>query len=500
MKVLQFKCTLLSDVILNKKYATAGSNETLDFIPGNNFLGITASKLYSELKASESMTLFHSGKVRFGDAHPSASGIRGLRVPASMFYPKLSSAEKELFIHHHLPSEKDLGGLQLKQCRTGFYIFFPVDDPYCAGLAEQVRTDTDFAIKSAYDRELRRSKDEQLFGYQSLRKGLTMYFSIEIDTDVEKAIPDIEEKIKRAIAGERTIGRSRSAQYGLIRIEPYEYSEAQNGVSSEAENDSFVAVYADSRLIFIDEDGLPSFQPNAEQLGLKGEIDWKKSQVRTFCYAPWNFKRQSFDTDRCGIEKGSVFVVKVEDGFVSDLKPRYVGGYNNEGFGRILYNPLFLKAGEEGKAIYRFAARRIENKNCKEETSSDVDTPLIRFLLSRKNYEEEEKLAYEMVNDFVKRYSGRFSNGEFSSQWGAIRSMATSSQDIDTLQRELFEESDSSKGYLVHGIAKDKWAGERLRRLKAFIIEAEEKFNPVIAKQAIVNLASEMAKDSRKKK
>ena len=36
----QFICTLLSDVILSMHSSATGIKETLDFIPGNNFLGI----------------------------------------------------------------------------------------------------------------------------------------------------------------------------------------------------------------------------------------------------------------------------------------------------------------------------------------------------------------------------------------------------------------------------------------------------------------------------
>ena len=85
MKKLKFKCTLLTDVILNVKSASEGANSTLDFIPGNCFLGIAASKLYDEKTSEEAMTLFHSGKVRFGDAHPAFDGKRALRIPASFY-------------------------------------------------------------------------------------------------------------------------------------------------------------------------------------------------------------------------------------------------------------------------------------------------------------------------------------------------------------------------------------------------------------------------------
>ena len=58
MKTLKFKCTLLTDVILNQKSTSEGANQTLDFIPGNVFLGIAAGKLYAGLEPSEARRLF----------------------------------------------------------------------------------------------------------------------------------------------------------------------------------------------------------------------------------------------------------------------------------------------------------------------------------------------------------------------------------------------------------------------------------------------------------
>lgn len=175
MKELKFKCTLLSDVILNRKSATDGPNETLDFIPGSNFLGIVAGQVYSSADdMNTALRLFHTGEVRFGDAHPSVDGRRGHKVPASMFYPKLKKPDEELYIHHAIPEGKadEMRRLQLKQCRAGFYTFH-IDNGTHVGA--KVDTTTNYAIKSAYDRVLRRSKDKQIFGYESLQKGLVLY-------------------------------------------------------------------------------------------------------------------------------------------------------------------------------------------------------------------------------------------------------------------------------------------------------------------------------------
>lgn len=515
MKELKFKCKLLSDVILNTKSATSGPNQTLDFIPGSNFLGIVASELYPKYakdSMDKAMMIFHSGKVRFGDAHPSKGNFRGLKVPAAMYYPKLSKPAEELYINHRIPSREthkelaqELASKQLKQCRNGFYDFSgifvaPKDSPAASTTAQIIKTDTNFAIKSAYDRSKRRSKDEQLFGYQSLRKGLDMYFSVEIDDDVASP-EEIAKEISKALIGNRRIGRSRTAQYGLVEIEPAGYDEVKSREPLTTPDGKIVTVYADSRLIFLDEYGMPTFQPTAEQLNLNGEVLWDKSQIRTFRYAPWNFKRQSFDTDRCGIEKGSVIVVKLKENDTNiPLHSGYIGVYNNEGFGRVIYNPSFLEADENGKAVWNLL-NDVSNEKKEEEKIIITPTPLLEYLLVKKEEDVKRAKIYAMVNSWINHYAKDFRGENFASQWGTIRSIAISSTDFGQLKRDLYE--NEAKGYLTHGVAKDKWGErKRLSRFKDFIEELEVsgyKFTSSDYRYAIVNLAAEMAKKCKEK-
>lgn len=499
MTTLKFKCTLLSDVILNVKSATTGPNQTLDFIPGSNFLGIVASELYpvdkdnnedgkNEGKVSwkEAMTIFHSGKVRFGDAHPSLADVRGLKVPASMFYPKLKKPEEELYIHHKIPEDKDLSKIQLKQCRNGFYRF-PLPSDTTDSVADLIKTETNFAIKSAHDREKRRSKDEQLFGYQSLQKGLTMYFSIEID---DQSLSDIVlQKIEKALTdGNKRIGRSRTAQYGLVNISKSDFEE----IPSSDSQDLTVAVYADSRLIFLDDtNGMPTFQPTAEQLGLNGEIDWENSQIRTFRYAPWNSKRQCFDTDRCGIEKGSVFVVKLNSKVA--LSSGYVGSYQNEGFGRVIYNPSFLKADEGGNAVVRLRSnipQEQKDNNNNTDISDLFNSPLLNYLRQRKSRINVYDVVNKWIDDNQKLYKGKVT----SSQWSNIRAIAQKSRGKADLLEKLFKKPDKDKkgnaGYLMHGSEAKQWDSNRRDPLEAFIKGCDES----CLKEAVVNLASQMSK------
>ena len=494
MKILKFKCELLSEVILNQKAASEGPNKTLDFIPGSCFLGIVASgdnydKFDKEGKAWE---IFHSGKVRCGDAHPSKGDVRGMKIPASMFYPKLKKPSEELYIHHAVPNldSDEIKKKQLKQCRNGFYTF--VNDE-----AKEVKTETNFAIKSRYDREKRRSKDEQMFGYESLRKGLALYFEVEVETDASA------EEIKEALVGNKRVGRSRTAQYGLVEITPFDFEEVGCG---KPQNNQ-VTVYADSLLVFLDDYGLPTCQPTAEQLGLpKGsKIIWEKSQIRTFQYAPWNFKRQCFDTDRCGIEKGSVFVVEASS--CPDV-PKYVGSYNNEGLGRVIYNPFFLEAEEDGKAKLKIVTDQEEKP--KQEAKELGGSLLLNYIRMQKETEDAEEEVYERVNVWIKLHKPKFEGDLFASQWGHIREIAMRHEKKEAIMNELFDKKTERNGkmipdaYLTHGVAADKWNERgRLKALMDFFDGFTYKGKAFAAleknaQMALINLAAEMAKTCRK--
>lgn len=498
MKTLKFKCTLLSDVVLNTSAATEGEQTSLDFIPGNNFLGIVASD-YNSLSAAEQMEIFHSGKVRFGDAHPADknSQIRSLHVPATLFYPKGKYAWEKCYAFQNYSRKEDIRQngkpMQLKQCRSGYYVFQN-------GTGNPISVAKSFAIKSAYDRTLRRAMDSQMFGYESLDEGQVFLFEVEVDNEA------LVEKIEKKLQGIHHIGRSRTAQYGLVKIEAADFKD----VSSRQEqidtiNGKRVAVYADSRLIFLDDAGQPKFQPTAEQLGLNGEIDWSISQVRTFQYAPWNGKRQVRDADRCGIEKGSVFFVKCD---TVPTTSKYVGSYNNEGFGKLIYNPEFIcSKGDNGKASYRLLkAETAKQSNTKESLSG---SPLLDYVAaSRKDFETEGDIA-EKVNDFVADYGRLFKDASFASQWGRIRKIAMTHPTKDGIVRELYTKKEvrhhfssptddkeydkkENVGYLVHGVAANKWEKNgRKDKLKKFIDSIHD---ADYVQQAVVNLASEMAK------
>ena len=198
-KIFQYKCVLQSDVILTSLAATEGYKESLTYIPGSKFLGIIAKHKYSETHSEATTDIFHNGTVHFGDAVPMIGDEATAKIPFSWYYSKGENLSNGIYLHHNIGNTT----AQLKQARAGYF-----------SQQEQVfaTIEQNFAIKSAYDSKTRRSKDSQMYGYYSLKKGSTWTFCIEDNSG--KYI----DEINKLIIGHKTIGRSKSAEYGLVDI------------------------------------------------------------------------------------------------------------------------------------------------------------------------------------------------------------------------------------------------------------------------------------------
>lgn len=494
---VRFRCRLLSNVILQGQSTVGQLQRSIDFIPGNTFLGIMARK-YDSYSKEQQMNLFHNGTVRYGDAHPVACGgsIRSLKIPASLYYPKLKGMEGGLFIHHiynrGMDKEDDGRPQQLKQCRNGFYVF-----DVSKNEMSLVDLDKTLSLKSAYDRERRASEDNKMYIYESLKTGAEFLFEVDFDDEALRGI------IVDGLTGSHFIGRSRTAQFGHIEITDCEYQDIPS--NSMTEGAEHVTVYADGRLIFLDDHYATTLRPTSEQLGIKGgEIDWSKSQIRTFQYAPWNGKRQAYDTDRCGIEKGSVFVVK-SNGHQYDLTSTYIGSYQNEGFGKVIYNPDFLQYDQTTNGKCRYAITSITEQVGTSDEQTGGTSLLVKHLIKAKDEDKILSFIYKEVNNFIVSYFEYYYDSpntkereSFASQWGQIREMAKKSKGDSDLKKDI-------EDFLKNTKAREaKWnENQRLTKLNQFIdkIRDYQGRNVITANEmvrtALLNLSIEMAKKSR---
>ncbi len=480
------KCTFLSDIVLNSNTATEEQFKSLDYIPGANFLGIVAKNNNYKEFGDKAYDIFHSGKVRFGDAHIVIDKKRSLKMPTSWFYEKGDEDKNEIYIHHKITDkiheEFTKKGKQLKQIRSGYF-----DDDKVATIPHS------YSLKSAYDREKRSSKEKQMYGYDALQKGSKWIFYIEADDE------NLLNKITDKIVGKHNIGRSKTAQYGRVEIEMLDNYNNDYKVNNSDE----LIIYFESCAIFMDEFGEPTFQPSFSDLKLENDnINWQKSQIRTKSFAPWNYKRKTRDADRVCIDKGSVIIIENENispvEFAGKVKSG-LGLFKNEGFGKVLINPDFLIPDENAKL--KNPPQSTKNADCKQQITAIVendesDKIILDFLSKKQSEEEKKKKIIVATNEFVKKNKDKFKSIT-SSQWSAVREIAQRITDYTKMMKELFSEDKDERGikggFLMHGKSEQKWRN-KYKDLKAAIENVAENTDEKFARKFLVNLCSQMAK------
>ena len=478
-----FKCKLKTDIVVNASLATEGNMVTLDFIPGSIFLGLVAGKLYpnSDLSSSELFEIFHSNKVSFGDALIANGNNASYVVPFSLFQDKLNMGlgqNNPTWVHHAVegirPSYPNGDFIQLKQQRKGFI----------NGSGDFIKeVEKQFSLKSAHNRKERRSADGKMFGFESIKKGQEFIFSVVFDD--EKYV----DQVSNVLIGNHRIGKSKTAQYGQVVIEKLN---SVNKVPSAKSSNKQLVIYAESNLAFLNACGQSTFQPKPEDFGLDKSctINWDLSQIRTYSYSSWNGIRNTTNSQRDTIAKGSVIVVDIDDDVsVSNLKTQ-VGEYTAEGLGRVIYNPAFLKANNtDGKLDFDLKVLKQEKEVLATESISK-STALAQFLYAKNKKQQVTLEIGKAVINVIKNSKYITHSSITKSQWGGIRTIAANAKGMDELINELFAEK---TGFLMHGIAAEKiWdtnRGNKRKELKDVIYQ-----NLNLGTEFVERLASDMAK------
>lgn len=463
-----YKCTLVSDVVLNSRLATEGNVNTLDYISGSNFIGIVADAIYHNCP-ERAYDLLHSDNVMFGDAQISETNEISYAIPFSLFKDKYD--KQTTWVQYKLDKNKEIelrnSGKQLKQERTGYF-------SESGNFIKEIKKT--FSLKSAQNRAFGTSADGKMFGMDAIDEGQSFVFTIKYKNENDIA------EIEKYLLGDKSIGKSKTAQYGQVKIEEVGKIVA-NQTSS---NQDFVIVYAASNLCFFNEFGHPTYQPTIQDLGLKtGEIIWEKSQIRTHSYSNWNFKRATPNAQRCCILKGSVFYI--ENGKTQNTTAE-VGEYLNEGLGRVLYNPKFLTANEDATWAMQLTNDVVTTESASREIISDLG----QFLKKQCDRKEHSLAIATAVHTAVYVTSNQHLKRVSPSQWGEIRAKASNSSVVDELRDELFDPVD---GFLVKGVSAEKYWDKHQNRENFQRI-----FNELVALEidAVAKYAAEMAKEASK--
>lgn len=496
MQKIGIKCTLESDLILTSTTATEGFFKSLDYIPGSKFMGLVASDLYdmSDQQQEQTLDIFHRGKVFFSDAHPLIHNIPTFRVPFDWYIEKDDHKLTSVYLRH-LIEEDELeslksDGIQIEQLRD---YFFNTEYRF-------TKVDQNFSLKSAYNPrksvaqalvgENFASKDQQLFGYYSLPAYSQWFFTIESINQ------NYLEMVKASLLDNgkvsyKRLGRSSSTEYGAIKLELVDDIDPID-LSRDAHAGE-VSLYAFSNLCFYDKWGNPTTTPTAIQLGLDkaDEVLWGKSQIRSRRYASYNKKRNTRNSDRWIIEKGSVFIVKLSKDIKKENFPSLVGAHASEGFGKLWLNPSDLFLPEDtyylSPGLRPYGYDELDPYECYYDAGTDDQ--LEAYLNWRLEESSINSQVNKRVNFFINTHEEIFV-GVDPSQWGQVRSISKNFGNTDDLYNMLFSES----GFLKTGQSKEVWKKkERLGILK----NEFNSFSPVkYRREFLIKLATEMAKNA----
>lgn len=421
MSTKYYNCEFLSDIVLPASSNTEGNIALSDFISGSNFLGMVATA-YDEF-GSDAFEVFHSGSVSFGDAHIAIEGKVTYKIPLSFHTLKVGDENFNRLLLSDI-EEKTLREeqKQLKQIRSGF-----MTDGGVFTLPEY-----NYSQKSSYDTENRRSLEGGMFGYSALQKSTNWIFKIVYKD--EKYIAKIEEKL----LGIKKLGKSKSSQYGQVEITKIDTPQS---IETFIPQDDITYIYLNSRLALFDKDGSFTAIPTIENLGLtSGEIVWDKTFIKTSTYHPYNYKRQTKEYTRVCINKGSVIAIKNCERLDSKI-----GAFINEGFGDVIINPKFLD--QKNPLLTKYV------KEIQIQKSDSFDKNLISYL---ENKHQKENDLFDVSSDVQKIYKDLI--GPSKSQWGQIRTFATTAKNKDELIDKIEE-------FISKGVAKKQWEDKKTKLL-----------------------------------
>ena len=479
MNTKSFKLTLQTDLVITANSATQGEHEALDFIPGSIIRGAVINNLGGKFKPE----LFFSGKIRFHNAYPMTQDNNiALPIPFSFHTPK--GKPKEIYNKVYNVSEKT----QPEQLR-GNYMYNN----------KKIVIDTTYRMKTAISRNKGyTAEDSQLFGYQSIKAGNIYGCYIDFDDDISN---DVIEKITKSIIENNIrLGKSRSAEYGLVKAELINYNNNYK-LGTPPKDKTLLYLASD---LYLEKNGIPVTILKAQHFGLDSDIqiDWEHSFVRTRKYSPWNAFWKGRMRERQVIRRGSVITLNKQLN-AEELKKRFEKGYGlfrEEGLGRILVNPEFLcKETIELEKDYFSADENIYgliNRN-------DSDGALIEILRIKSENQSISLKAKEIGKEWANTWYKLWYNDKFDiellpkkSQWRQISEAFSNFEETNLSIEETFN------NYCSTNERKKIWRNQetelrikdiRYKLLDYIKYKANEKNNPNLVAKALCIAAKEIS-------
>ena len=334
-----FDILLEQPLIISQQAASAGAHQSLDYLPGSTLLGLAASRLYATLNADEAWILFHSGQVRFGDALPLVGDETGLPVPLCWHTYKGEPAQhdgrllaSQLFDPSAPGSDHTRQPVQL---RGG----------YATPSGQLLSPRRQQTLKTAIDRQTGMAAESQLFGYEALAAGQRFRCVVSADDSVPAPL---WQRLQEALSGRASLGRSRSAQFGRVQIEPQAKAAAERPGNTPDNTRLTLWLLSD---LLLEEHGQPCLIPHPHLLGLPQGSRWLSaaSFLRSRRYSAYNAYRRHYDSERQVITRGSVLRFELPRPLTIEEQQHLQQGLGLQiecGLGSVWVNPPLLASAQ----------------------------------------------------------------------------------------------------------------------------------------------------------
>lgn len=402
MNILDLNLTALEPLIISDGSAESMGHRTLKYIPGNMILGAYAFDWISKHKGidpdenEEFKKLFLDGTVEWGCAYPAVGDKKTVPIPLSFQkiknhngLPQIGDDNTEdcqVVNLMHLSDENKLSDI----CTKYFHVKentpakikkleanFMTENECCMPDVKQI-----FTMHVAIN-EKRSAAESQLFGYSAIASDTKFKSSIICHDD--SLVQIIENLISSAPF--KYVGHSRSAGYGKVECK---LKKAQNVKEQEIKSANFNLFFASPYIPLHSWDTpLEGLQKELEKV-LEGKVTINKDNLSCSYVSIsafnglWKLPKRS----KTALGSGTIINVTVDSNCKKSL-PLSLGGFKCEGYGRVIYEPIFLQDPVPKVSIV---------KETKANLQTDLEgSPLLNAIRKRSIM----RLAYDAAIEFV---------------------------------------------------------------------------------------------------
>ncbi|MCA1979134.1 MAG: RAMP superfamily CRISPR-associated protein, partial [Thiobacillus sp.] len=435
--LLTLDLELLDEIVISRNSATTGQHRCLPYIPGSGLLGAAASRLYDETD-NRMYDIFHSGQVRFGDGRPVAHGqLASWPVPFAWHGDKGGEATHD---HDRWLAAGIFSFVAAGVAASGFIQPQQIREGFVSETGERIRPKTRYRMKTAIDRRTGGAAESQLFGYEALARGQRFRATIRSNDAAHL------ESLRACLNDVIHLGRSRSAQYGRVRVSTSAVATAAPAFLPVALLDGaphLVLWLASDLAVRNTETGMPTLTPTLHDLGLADLVGGSPAPGRTFVrtrrYIPYNARRGSHDLERQVIVAGSVLCYRLHEPPAPEIAARLAArladglGENREaGLGDVVLDPILEQLLLSPHPVFTPLAAPVRVQSVPEPSH-----PLIAWLrageerddaeTSANRWAERKLAALVRVCDSARQYNGIAADlacGPTAAQWGRVQEAA----------------------------------------------------------------------------